>query len=305
MSHIIVTGGTGFIGKALSRQLVHRGYEVICLTRHASLAREKGGHRIRFVEWDAKSAAGWASYAEGARAIINLAGENIGSERWTREKKTRILNSRLDAGKAVVEAVKSASKKPQVVIQASAVGFYGPRGDEILDESSGPGEGFLVEVTKKWEKSTSEVEDLGVRRVIIRSGLVLDKDGGVFPRFLLPFRFFTGGPSGSGNQWISWIHKQDEIQGILFLIEREDLLGVFNLTSPHPLKNKIFAQTLGSVLGRPSWFPVPAFLLRLMYGEMAVETVLSGQRVLPRRLKESGRTFVFPDAKKAFVDILS
>jgi len=301
---VIITGGTGFIGRPLSLRLVQEGYEVVCLTRDAAAAEKKWDNKVRFVDWDAKTAAGWGEYADGAEAIVNLAGDSIGSGRWTGEKKRKIRQSRMNAGKAVVEAVRVAKQKAGAVIQASAIGIYGSRGKESLDESSEPGEGFLADVAREWENSTKEIESWGVRRVITRSGLVLGAAGGSLPRMLLPFRFFVGGPLGSGKQWMSWIHIRDEIEGFLFLLGRKDLNGVFNLTAPHPLQNKLFSRELGKAMGRPSWFPVPSFLLKLIFGQMAIETILTSQRVLPARLEEAGFTFTFPDIPDALADIL-
>jgi uncharacterized protein (TIGR01777 family) len=301
---VIITGGTGFIGHPLSLRLVQEGYEVVCLTRNAEAAEEKWGSRVQFVDWDAKTAAGWGEYAEGAEAIINLAGDSIGSGRWTEEKRRKIRQSRMNAGRAVVEAVKSTQRKPEVVIQASAIGIYGNRGKETLNESSGLGEGFLADVAKDWEGSTKEMESWGVRRAVVRTGLVLGSNGGTLPRMLLPYRFFVGGPLGSGKQWMSWIHIRDEIESFLFLMDRKDLKGVFNLTAPHPLQNKLFSRELGKAMGRPSWFPVPSFLLKLIFGQMAEETILTSQRVMPTRLEEAGFTFTFPDIPDALADIL-
>jgi uncharacterized protein (TIGR01777 family) len=305
MSHVIVLGGTGFIGRPLSLRLIERGYDVVCLTRNASAASKKfGTSGIKFVGWDGKSAEGWADYLEGAKAIVNLAGESIGSGRWTAEKKQKILRSRLNAGQAVNAAVRSVKHKPEVLIQASAIGIYGKRGSEILDESSGPGEGFLADVAGKWEESTVSVEEYGIRRVIIRTGVVLGSAGGVFSRLLLPYRFFVGGPVGNGKQWMSWIHIEDEIEGILFLMKRPDLKGVFNLTAPQPVQNRLFSKKLGELLRRPAWFPVPEFALKLIFGEMGEETILTSQRVFPVRLEKAGFKFVFPELSGTLSDIL-
>jgi hypothetical protein len=305
MARVIITGGTGFIGRPLSVSLVQEGYEVVCLTRHAAAAEERWGNSVRFVDWDAKTAAGWGKYADGAEAIINLAGDSIGSGRWNDQKKRKIRQSRMNAGKAVVEAVRLAKQKPGAVIQASAIGIYGSRGKESLGEVSESGEGFLADVARDWENSTREVESWGVRRVITRSGLVLGSSGGTLPRMLFPYRFFVGGPLGSGKQWMSWIHIQDEVASFLFLIERKDLSGVFNLTAPHPLQNRLFSRELGKALGHPSWFPVPGFLLKLIFGQMAEETILASQRVLPERLDKAGFTFAYPDLVGALTDILA
>jgi uncharacterized protein (TIGR01777 family) len=304
MARIIVTGATGFIGKALCFRLLEEKYEVVALSRSREKGKKIFGSEATVIEWDGKSSEVWQGYVNGAYAVVNLAGENIGSGRWAPKRKQAILQSRLDAGRAVVEAAKSAKEKPRVIIQASAIGYYGSRGDEIIDESSSPGEGFLTEVAKKWEQSTQGVESLEIRRVIIRSSIVLGKEGGVFLRLVKPFRFFVGGHLGRGKQWFSWIHLEDEVKAILFLIEREDLSGVFNLTAPHQLVQKDFYHILGKIMKRPSWLPVPGFVLRLIFGEMAKETLLSGQRVTPRRLEEAGYQFLYPQAELAIKEIL-
>ena len=301
---VVITGATGFIGKALVKELSEAGYEIVVLSRNPDRGKELFGKGITTARWDGKSATGWGIYADGDYAIINLAGENIGTGRWTQAKKLSILESRLNAGKAVVEAAKLAQNKPKTVIQASAIGYYGSRLDEIVDETSSPGKGFLPEIAQEWELSTKEIGSLGVRHIIIRTGIVLGKDGGAFPRLLLPFRFFAGGPLGSGNQWFSWIHLEDEVRAIRFLIEKEDLQGIFNLTSPGHLRQKEFSKILGEVMKRPSWLPVPGFMLRLLMGEMAEELLLTGQRVAPKRLLEAGFTFLYPEAELAIQEIL-
>lgn len=301
---VIVIGATGFIGKALCAHLAEKGYEIIALSRNPAKGEDILGTKAKVIQWDGQSSRGWLNHAQTALAIVNLAGENLASGRWTDEKKQAILQSRLDAGRAVVETIRLAQARPKVLVQASAIGFYGPRQDEVVDESFPSGEGFLSEVARRWESSTQEVEAKKVRRVIIRTGIVLGKEGGALPRLIKPFRFFAGGPLGNGKQWISWIYLEDEVRAILFLIEREDLSGVFNLTAPHPLPQTDFARILGKFLKRPSWLPVPGFLLRLLLGDMAEEMLLSGQRVAPARLLDAGFRFLYPEPEPALKDIL-
>lgn len=299
---VLITGGTGFLGRALARSLLADGYEVIALSRRPEQARGLPPG-VQMVRWDARTAEGWGHLVEGATAIVNLAGESIAGGPWTAERKRRIRDSRVNAGQAVVAAVQAASQKPSVIVQASAVGYYGPRGDEEITEETPPGDDFLARVAVEWEASTAPVEALGVRRVIIRTGLPLSREGGVFPFFLLPFRFFVGGPLGSGRQWLPWIHIADEIGAIRFLLENAEAHGPFNLSAPNPVTNAEFSRILGRVMGRPSAMRVPAFALRLALGELAT-LMLSSQRQMPRRLMEIGYRFRFPELEAALRDLL-
>ena len=301
---VVINGATGFIGRALSDYLLGADYEVVALVRNPGKGKTVLGDRVTLIAVDGTNAHGWRDAVEGSYALINLAGENISSGRWTEEKKRRILESRLRAGKAVVETLRQTKRKPEVLVQASAIGYYGPRLDELLDESSSYGRGFLSRVVQEWEASTTEVESLGVRRIVIRTGLVLGRTGGALPRFLLPFRLFLGGPIGSGKQWLSWIHLQDELKAIRFLMEHKDLQGVFNLTAPEPLRMKDFSRLMGKAMGRPSWLQAPGFALRLLWGEMAEEMLLSGQRVVPKRLLGATHSFLYPNAESALRDLL-
>ena len=301
---ILVAGASGFIGSALARELSAGGYEVVGLTRRATADRDGGFGPVTWAEWDGRTAAGWGHLVEGARAVVNLAGDNLAEGRWTRAKRERILRSRTDAGGAIVAAVRAARTKPRLLVQASAIGIYGAVGDEELDESSPPGSGFLAGVARAWEGSTRPVESLGVRRTVIRSGIVLGKAGGVWPRLVLPFRFFVGGPLGTGRQGFSWISLEDEVRAIRHLVERENLAGVFNLTAPRPLRQREFCRVVGRALGRPCWLPVPAVVLRILFGEKARETLISGQLVFPRRLAASGFEFLHPDAATAVAALL-
>jgi len=301
---VIISGATGFIGTVLCRELAARGYAIVVLSRNPEKGATHFGSQVTVVGWDARSAAGWSEYAEGAQGIINLAGENIAAGRWTRARKKKILQSRLAAGTAIVEALGQVSNKPRVVIQASGIGYYGNRGDQLLDENASSGTGFLADVARDWERSTASVEAMGIRHVIIRTGIVLGPDGGFLSRVLLPFRLFMGGHMGNGRQWLSWIHIKDEVDAMCFLLEKPDLHGPFNLCSPNPLVAQDFFRALGKTMGRPSWLTVPGFALRSMFGQMAEELILSGQRALPKRLLEAGFTFRYPEAEMALRDIL-
>jgi len=299
---VIITGGTGLIGKALAASLAADQHEVSVLTRspNASAGLPSG---VRAAQWDGKTAEGWGQLADGADALVNLAGESIAAGRWTEERKRRIRESRLNAGRAIVQAVQAARQKPAVVIQSSAVGYYGPHGDEELAEEALAGNDYLAQVAVDWENSTAPLDALGVRRAIVRTGVVLSKHGGALPQMLLPFKFFAGGPVGSGRQWFPWIHAADEVGAIRFLIERQDARGAFNVCAPNPLTNAEFARVVGRVLGRPAFMPAPALALRIVFGEMAT-ILLDGQRQIPRRLLAHGFAFRFPSAEAALRDIL-
>jgi hypothetical protein len=298
---VIITGGTGLIGRALSHNLIKDRHEVIVLTRNPAQADLPPGATAE--RWDARSVEGWGHWVDGADAIVNLAGAGLADGRWTAARKALIRNSRLDAGRAVVQAVQKAQRKPEVVLQSSAVGYYGPRDDSVITEEAMPGVDFSARVCVDWEASTAAVEKLGVRRAIIRSGVVLSTGGGVLPKMSLPFKFFIGGPIGSGKQWLSWIHLADEIAAIRFLIENKAAAGQFNLVAPNPLTNADFSRAIGKVLGRPAIMPTPAFALKLAFGEMST-VLLTGQRVVPQRLQALGFNFQFSEAEAALEDLL-
>jgi hypothetical protein len=305
---VVITGGTGLIGTALAKSLLADGHEVIALSRNPD-TRNGLPPEVRVAGWDARTAKGWGELADGAGAIVNLAGANLAGEgflptRWTEERKRIIRDSRVNAGHAVVEAVEQAGTKPGVLIQASGIGYYGHRGDQVVTEDLGPGDDFLARVSaEEWEPSTEAVEAMGVRRAIIRSGAVFSAKEGALPRMVLPFRLFVGGRLGSGDQWHSWLHLEDEVRAIRFLIDRGDASGPFNLSSPNPLPNAEFAKVLGRVLNRPAWIPVPGFAMRLAFGEVA-DVLLTGQRGIPQRLLDMGFEFRFADPEAALRDLL-
>ena len=301
--HVVVAGGHGFIGRPLCRALLARGYRVSVLTRGA--ARPAGSGSPEMHTWDGRSTEGWGKLADGAFALVNLAGESIGEGRWTQERKRAILQSRVLAGEAMTQAVEQASVKPGVLVQASAVGYYGDTGQAAVDESSPPGKGFLTEICLRWEESTQPVEGMGVRRVVARTGLVLGREGGVLQKMLTPFKMFLGGPLGDGSQGFPWIHLDDEILALLFLMERSDAAGVFNLTAPEAVSNLEFCRSLGEAMSRPCGLAAPAAMLRLAFGEMADELLLSGCLAFPRRLVEMGFAFSHPRLGEALRDLFA
>lgn len=298
---IMLAGGTGLIGRALAQAFSQRQDEVWVLSRHPEAAALPPGAKA--VQWDARTAQGWQDAAGQADAIINLAGANIGARPWTNERKRLIRASRVDSGRAIVEAVRLSPHKPQVVAQIAGVGYYGNAGDTPLDEQSPQGDDFLAGVSADWEAATKPVADLGVRQVILRTGVVLAQKGGILAPFILQNRLFAGGPLGSGRQWISWIHIRDLVRAFEFLLDRQDAQGIYNVTAPEPLTNAEFERTVSQVMHRPYWLPAPAFALKAVLGEMST-LVLEGQRVLPKRLLELGFQFEFPTLQSALQDLI-
>lgn len=305
----VILGGSGFIGRELTRVLLRKKWQVTIPSRSPQKysGMFEGYGQVDFAAWDAKDPAALAGIINNSDALVNLVGENIAAGRWTEEQKTRIRQSRVQAGEAVTAAVRQAQKPPEVLLQGSAVGYYGPRGDEEMSEDAQPlpqGQSFLCDVAREWEASTKEVEDMGLRRVLVRTGLVVDVEGGALEKMILPFRFFVGGPVGSGRQWMSWIHRRDEVGAMVHCIEHTECRGAYNFTAPQPLTNKEFCRVLAHELNRPCWLPAPSFALKTLLGEMAEELLLGGQKAPPKRLLESGYKFIFPDLGSALHDIV-
>jgi len=302
---ILIAGITGFIGKALADRLLKANYRVKGLTRSPEKAGILKYRGIEPLLWDDISPSGWKTQLTTVDAVIDLTGENIAASRWSKKKKQKILNSRIQSGHFLSQAIKETGAKPSVYIQASAIGFYGNRGDSQLNENSPAGENFLAQVVKQWEASSSQVESLNLRRVICRFGMVLGKDGGALKPMITPFRWFLGGALASGQQWISWIHLEDVVNALEFIIDTPGCRGIYNCTAPEPVKNREMARTIGQILHRPSLFTVPAWILKLWLGEMAEELLLSSQRVFPHRLLEAGFVFQFPNLKGALKELFS
>jgi uncharacterized protein (TIGR01777 family) len=303
---VIITGGTGLIGRTLAKDLSQDGHEVIVLSRDPEKRKVSAG--IKIEHWDGRSPDGWGSLVEGTDAIVNLAGERLAGAspalRWTENRRQRICQSRWNAGVAVTDAVRLAKTKPVVVIQASGIDYYAT-GDQIATENSPPGDDFLSHICMDyWEPSTAGAEAEGVRRAIVRIGPVIGPESHVLMPLALQHKLFLGGPMGSGKQWFSWVHLVDVIGTIRFLIDDSSASGAYNLCAPKPITNAEFSKTLGNVLGRPSFLPTPAFMLRLAFGEMST-TILNGVRAEPRRLLDAGYSFQFPDAESALRNSLS
>jgi len=300
---VLIAGGTGLIGTALAKGLRDDGNEVIVLTRAPEQSKGRVAAGVRLERWDGTSTAGWGPLVEEVDAIVNLAGEGVADGRWSAERKRRIRQSRVDAGRALVAAVAAAAAKPAVLVQSSAVGYYGPCADEILTEEAAAGSDFLAEVCVEWEASTAEVEAMDVRRPVIRTGVVLSGEGGAFPRMALPFRLFAGGPLGGGNQYFPWIHVDDEVAAIRFLLASETASGPYNLTAPDPLRNRDFVRLLGRTMRRPAFVPTPSFALKTIFGEMST-VLLDGQRAVPARLQEAGYEYLYSGVEDALRALL-
>ncbi|MBI3871533.1 MAG: TIGR01777 family protein [candidate division Zixibacteria bacterium] len=299
---ILITGGTGFIGQALVPSLAGRGHAVRVLSRRT--APPTGWPpNVNLVSWAGPPDPIPASALAGVDAVVNLAGESIGGGRWTQRRKDLIFASRIDTTRTLVQQIAAARVKPKVVINASAIGYYGPHGDEELSEASPPGNDFLATVCSHWEEEAKPLVRHGVRLALVRTGIVLERDGGALPKMLLPFRLGIGGPVGSGQQVMSWIHRDDLVNLYVFILQTDRLSGPINATAPAPVTNREFASVLGRVMRRPAFMPTPGFVLRLMLGEMS-DLVLTGQRVLPKRALEFGFAFKYPGLSDALRTIL-
>jgi uncharacterized protein len=288
---VAISGSSGLIGSALVHRIERSGGEVRRLVRRA--ARSPGE-----VAWDPARGTIDADALEGVDAVINLAGENL-AQRWTDAIKRRIRDSRVQSTTLIARTLATLAGKPRVFLSGSAIGIYGDRGGEVLDESSALGDDFLASVCKEWEAAAEPAVDAGIRVVNLRTGIVLSREGGALPKMLLPFRFGVGGKIGSGRQWMSWIALADYVDAVMFLLTNESMRGPVNLVSVTPVTNDEFAHTIARVLGRPAVFAVPSFAMKLVMGEMAEDTVLASQRVAPRRLLDGGFQFVFPTLESA------
>ncbi len=295
---VVITGATGFIGKKIVQKLIERGDEATIFTRSIEKAKQFIPNEAEFVEWDYKLN-DWRSYLEGKDAVIHLAGENVMAKRWNDAHKKNILSSRVNSTRQLVNAIGTLNNKPKVFISASAVGYYG-NSEEPVTEESKPGNDFLAQVVKAWEREAAEVEQKGVRRISIRIGIVLDKNEGALARMITPFKFFIGGPLGTGWQWFPWIHIDDVVGLFLFALDNEKVYGALNAASPNPVRMNEFASTLGAVMKRPSFFKVPSLVLRLVLGEGA-EVVLGGAMVKPKRVELLGYKFKYELLEHALV----
>ncbi len=307
--NILITGGNGFIGRALSQALRNSGHTVIITTRRKTTEKH-------ILTWNPPALIP-SDTISNIDAVINLAGESIASGRWTGERKERILSSRINTTRTLLESIKKIPpssplekrgrgdfKKPKVLISASAIGYYGPRGDEYVTEDAPPAGDFLANVCRAWEEEAIKAKEFGVRVVTVRIGGVLESDGGALPPMTTPFKFFLGGPIGNGKQWFSWIHRDDIVGIIEYTLEDDSISGPVNLTAPQPVTNREFSSALGETLGRPSWLPVPEFMIKLTLGELG-GILLTGQRVIPEKALKAGYQFKYQEVNEALRAIFS
>jgi uncharacterized protein (TIGR01777 family) len=299
---VAITGATGFVGSRLVERLQAQGHQPLILTRNRASA-DRAFPTLEIVAYTPTESGSWQQAIAGCDAVVHLAGEPIAESRWTPERKQEILKSRQLSTQKIVEAIAQANPKPTVLVNASAIGYYGTSETATFDETSPAGNDFLAEVCQAWEAEAQKVKDAGVRLVILRLGIVLG-DGGALAKMTPPFKVFAGGPIGTGRQWFSWIHRDDLVNLILEALSRQDIEGVFNATAPNPVRMTELCQTIGETLNRPSWLPVPSFALEALLGEGA-KVVLEGQQVLPKRTTSYGFKYRYPTVKQALAEILA
>jgi len=288
---IVITGATGFIGSLLVDRLWNQFHSLVLLSRRPPT--EIGVTKKDWFSWTPGAGGEWEKAVDGADGIINLAGEPIAGKRWSDAQKQKLRSSRIDSTRSLVSAIAKAQNKPKFLLNASAVGYYGPHGDETITESTPPGSDFLARLCADWEAEAKKAEAHGIRVAIVRTGIVLARGQGALKKMVPPFKMYLGGPLGSGNQWMPWIHIEDEIGLLVFLMENENARGAFNATAPNPVTMEEFARALGQALNRPSWVSVPPSVLALMVGEMA-DVLLAGQRAVPEAALKLGYVFKNP-----------
>lgn len=303
---VAITGATGFVGSRLVERLHAEGHQVLVLTRNPGAAQKvfpnSAFPNLEIIAYNPKESGSWQEALGGCDGVVNLAGEPIAESRWTPQRKQEILNSRQIGTQKIVEAIAKADPKPSVLVNASAIGYYGTSETATFDEASSSGDDFLAQVCQAWEAEAQKVKATGTRLVILRLGIVLGM-GGAIAKMITPFQLYAGGPIGTGRQWFSWIHRDDVVNLILQALTRPDIEGVLNATAPNPVRMAEFCQTMGQVLNRPSWLPVPGFALEALLGDGAM-VVLEGQQVLPKRTKACGFEYQYPTVKQALEAIL-
>jgi uncharacterized protein (TIGR01777 family) len=302
--HVVMTGGTGFIGRALCMSLSRKGHRVTLLTRKGQAASPLVGPSVTTVEWNGRDPGAWEERLEGADAVINLAGAPLADARWTHARKRLLTDSRVQLTRRLVEAISRRSAKPSVLISASGIGYYGPSDDRVLSEAAPQGEGFLADLCVAWEGEARRAAEFGTRVVLLRTGMVLEGDGGALPKMLLPFRLYLGGPIMPGTQWVSWIHRRDHVGLMEWALTTATVSGPINAVAPGPERMQAFCATLGQVLRRPCWLPVPETILSLALGELGT-VMTTGQRVSPQTAIAHGYVFQYPSLEPALRAILA
>jgi len=299
---IIIAGGTGLLGSALVTRLLDEGHDVVVLTRRAG----SSSGRARQVTWTPDGSSGpWAREVDGADAMVNLTGAGIADRRWTPARKALLRSSRIDSTRSLVTAVQNAANRPSVFVQGAAIGYYGSsQSDQVHDESSPAGIDYLARLALEWELAAHPVTATGCRLVVVRTGIVLGRDGGALPPMARPFRCFVGGPIGSGRQYMSWITIDDWVSMVLWAMTTPSVTGALNATAPYAVTNAAFSAAIGRALHRPSLFPAPGFVLRMIFGEMADAILLGGQRVVPAKARALGFRFEHTDLNRALVHVL-
>jgi len=301
---IVVSGGTGFIGRSLCTSLCQEGHRVTLLTRRKAEAQRSWGSTVTVVEWNGREAGAWEPCLEGADAVINLAGAPIADVRWTDARKQLLSESRVLSTRLLVAAMSRRSSKPRALTSASGIGYYGASDDRVLDEGAAHGQGFLADLCLAWEAEALRAAEFGVRVVVLRTGMVLEQDGGALPKMLLPFRLFAGGPIMPGTQWVSWIHRRDHIGLIQWVLATPSVSGPVNAVAPEAVTMNRFCEMLGRVLHRPSWLSVPSFVLHVALGELGT-LMTTGQRVNPAKALSGGYVFHYPTLEPALRAIVA
>ncbi len=299
---VAITGSTGFVGSRLVQQLQAKGHQPLILTRNKTSATRTFPN-LEIVAYTPTESGSWQEAITGCDAVVHLAGEPIAESRWTPKHKQEILDSRKLSTQKIVEAIAKANPKPRVLVNASAIGYYGTSETATFDENSPSGNDFLSEVCRTWETEAQKVKYADVRLVILRFGIILG-NGGALAKMIPPFQLFAGGPLGTGNQWFSWIHRDDLVNLIIEAVTRDDMEGIFNATAPNPVRMSEFCHALGETLHRPSWLPVPSFALEALLGEGA-KVVLEGQQVVPKRTTSYGFNYQYPTVKEALAEIVA
>lgn len=293
--NILIAGASGFIGTHLIHVLSKNNSEILALSRHPE--RQKVQQNVQWKKWKDDDTSDWISAFERADVVINLVGENLGTNRWTQKRRELLVKSRLDACYLFVRVFRESQHRPATYIQASAIGYYGPA--PLINEKSVAGSGFLAELARKWEQATVDIEKMGVNRILLRIGVILAADSLIIKKFRVPFFFFVGGHLAGGNQIISWIHIEDVVDALLFIIKNVKTSRVYNLTAPNPVTMREFCKKFGKKMKRPSWLHVPAFILKILFGQVAEETMLKGDKIIPENLLKMGYNFKYNNIDSA------